>query len=167
MIERRNAKRVTRRPDPSQKQGSKTVLRVLSRPSATNCVQFRPSNPAANPDSPRPHNGHDENQYKIFCVVSVVPLWSHSTTRRQTVGPNRRTRFRKTSRRVYPGGLCRIDRSRLHRPADRTATRLSSTLRLGSTELAEVRPEGSSPKSGVNPAARISELGKPRRFESR
>ncbi len=36
----------------------------------------------------------------------------------------------------------------------RTAARLSSTLRLGSTELAEVRPEGSSPKSGINPAAR-------------
>jgi hypothetical protein len=54
--------------------------------------------------------------------------------------------------------------------------RLSSTLRLGSTELAEVRPEGSSPKSGQRPCEgahslrrcapffESAHLGKPRRF---
>ncbi len=34
-----------------------------------------------------------------------------------------------------------------------TPTRLSSTLRLGSTELAEVRPEGSSSQAGLSPSS--------------
>ena len=43
------------------------------------------------------------NSKTFFCVVSVVPSWSHSyTTRGRTVVATRRTRFRKTSRRVYP-----------------------------------------------------------------
>jgi len=106
---------------------------------------------ATNPSSPRRHNGHDENQCKVFSASCPScrrgPIRARPVEKRsyQTAAHDSAKRAAGFTPVVDPplwrSGLWRIDRSRIHRPADQTATRLSS------------------PKSGINPAARISELG--------